>query len=76
LLAEQAAISVDSPLPAKALAEERDVAVRTQDTTASAALALAEDKRHKEDKQRQEEAATNNTGRVSIFIYCMAYSYE
>jgi hypothetical protein len=43
--------------------------VRTQDATASAALALAEDKWRKQNKQCQEEAAAKKTRRVSFFIY-------
>jgi hypothetical protein len=65
LLAERAAILVDLPLPATESAKERDATVRAWDATVSAALALAEDKQRKEDKQCQEEA----TAKVSIFIY-------
>jgi hypothetical protein len=38
--------------------EERDVTVHAWDPTASATLALAEDKHHKKDERRQEEDAT------------------
>jgi hypothetical protein len=77
LLAEQAAILADLPLPAKALAEERDWTVRMQDATVSAPLVLAEDKQRKEDTQHQEEAAAKQW-RVggSLHLFVLAYSYE
>jgi hypothetical protein len=59
------------------LAKERDAIVRAQDTTASAALALAEDKQHKEDKQPQEEATTKqHRAGVNLYLFTLAYSYQ
>jgi hypothetical protein len=77
LLAEQAAILADLPLPATVLAKERDGTICMQDTTASALLALAEDKWRKEDKWHQEEAATKQL-RVggNLHLFASAYSFE
>jgi hypothetical protein len=52
--AEHATILADSPLPATALAKKRDATFHAQDATASAALALADDKWRKVDKWRQD----------------------
>jgi hypothetical protein len=77
LLAEQAAILADLPLPAMALAKERDATVCRRDATASALLVLAEDKRCKEDKWCQEEAATKQCrAGVNFHLFALAYSYE
>ncbi len=76
--AEQAAILADlPPLPATALANKRDATIRTWDATASAALALAEDKRRNEDKRRQKEAAaTKCWAGVNLHLFALAYLYE
>jgi hypothetical protein len=67
----------DLLLHAMALAKERDVTFHTQDATASAALALAEDKWRKEDKGRQEEAAAKECWvGVNLLLFALAYSYE
>jgi hypothetical protein len=78
LLAEQAAILADSPLPATALVMERDVTVRARDATASVMLALAEDKRRKEEKRCLEEAAAKKQCQagVNLHLFSLAYSYE
>ena len=74
---EQAAILADLPLPATWLAKQRDATIRAQDATASAALALAEDKQHKEDKQCQEEATTKqHWAGDNLHLLALAYSYE
>ncbi len=74
---------VDSLLPATALAKKRDATAHAQDATASAVLALAEDKRrkedkrHKEDKQCQEEAAAKQCrAGVNLHLFPLANSYE
>ncbi len=77
LSVEQAAILADLPLPATGLAKQRDATIRAQDATASAALALAEDKQHKKDKRHQEEAATKQCrAGLSLHLFALAYSYE
>jgi hypothetical protein len=77
LLAEQATISADLPLPATALAKERDGTIHARDATASATVALAEDKRRQEDKQRQEEAAAKQRqAGVNLHLYALVYSYK
>ncbi len=77
LSAAQAAILSDLPLPATALAEERDATICAQDATASAALALAEDKRCKENKWFQEEtAAKQGLAGVNLYSFSLVYSFE
>ncbi len=77
LLAEQATISADLPLPATALAEKRDATFHVRNVTASAMLALAEDKQHKEDKRCQEEAAAKQRqAGVNLHLFALAYSNE
>jgi hypothetical protein len=74
---DQPAILADSPLPATALAKERDATIRMQDATASATMALAEDKQPKEDKRCQEEAAAEqHRAGVNLHLFALAYSYE
>ncbi len=75
--AEQATILADSPLHVTALAEERDATFHAQDATASAVLALTEDKQHKEDTRRQEEAAAKQRQvGVNLHLFDLANSYE
>ena len=77
MLVEQAAILADLPLPTEALAEERDATICARDATALAALALAEGKRRKEDKQCQEETpAKQRRAGVNLHLFALAYSYE
>ncbi len=77
LLVEQAAIFVDLPLPAIALAKERDANICMRDASASAALAWAEDMRRKEDKRCQEEASAKQCRKgVNLHLFALAHSYE
>jgi hypothetical protein len=76
-LVKQATILADWPLPAIVLAKERDTTVCARDTTATATLALAEDKQHKEDKWCQEEAAAKQCqAGVNLHLFALAFSYE
>jgi hypothetical protein len=48
-----------------------------QDATASAALVLAEDNWHKEDKRHQDKAAAKQRrASVNLHLFALAYSYE
>ncbi len=69
MLAEQAAILADLPLPATALAKERDGTVHMRDATASALLAWQRTNGVRRTSGARRKLPQNNAGWVAIFIY-------